>query len=435
MKRIISFILVITIAIFACAILSSCGIINGITGEIAKQEKKKANAALYDAYNGGNSVEFTQLTAEELAKFTIPREIKKVYSASAGGYVFIGVTGSYGGDITVAVGVNADGAITGVKVVSNTDTANKIQSVLNQIEGNKGKYNGQNKDNLTPVIVAGSTVSSDACALIVDAALRAFSSLKGEDARTDEEVFADNLAIVLDLEGKKLTKWFATAIIDGIDAIYTTDSAADGIVMVIGDKLIGVKADGTVTDTVSKFDKKAEKTATTADDLDVVNAAYAIYQTAAPVEIALPTGAKATVKKAYKTEGGTYVFDMITTGSYADEGEYSHGSGKIEFTVAIGADGKIINIITTKHGESKGYGANCATEAFYNSFIGATREEILDLNISDLIPNEDDGYETDNMPDSIKGPGIIANATFTTVYYHNAVLDAFDAFLKLTENA
>ena len=75
------------------------------------------------------------------------------------------------------------------------------------------------------------------------------------------------------------------------------------------------------------------------------------------------------------------------------------------------------------------------TEAFYNSFIGATREEILDLNISDLIPNEDDGYETDNMPDSIKGPGIIANATFTTVYYHNAVLDAFDAFLKLTENA
>ena len=39
------------------------------------------------------------------------------------------------------------------------------------------------------------------------------------------------------------------------------------------------------------------------------------------------------------------------------------------------------------------------------------------------------------MPDSIKGPGIIANATFTTVYYHNAVLDAFDAFLKLTENA
>ena len=415
--------IVLTSICIIVALLLGC--VNIITApEIAKQEERKAKAALYTAYNGGNSVEFTQLTAENLAEFSIPAEIKEVHAASAGGYVFIGVTGSYGGDIKIAVGVNADGAITGVKVVSNTDTANKIQSVLNQIEGNKGKYNGQNKDNLTPVIVAGSTVSSDACALIVDAALRAFSSLKGEDARTDEEVFADNLAIVLDLEGKKLTKWF-----------YTTDSAADGIVMVIGDKLIGVKADGTVTDTVSKFDKKAEKTATTADDLDVVNAAYAIYQTAAPVEIALPTGAKATVKKAYKTEGGTYVFDMITTGSYADEGEYSHGSGKIEFTVAIGADGKIINIITTKHGESKGYGANCATEAFYNSFIGATREEILDLNISDLIPNEDDGYETDNMPDSIKGPGIIANATFTTVYYHNAVLDAFDAFLKLTENA
>ena len=425
--------IVLTSICIIVALLLSC--VNVITAPaIAKQEERKAKAALYSAYNGGNSVEFTQLTAEELAEFSIPQEITEIHSASAGGYVFIGITGSYGGDIKIAVGVNADGAITGVKVVSNTDTANKIQGVLNAIEGVKGKYNGQNKDNFAPVIVAGSTVSSDACALIVDASLRAFASLKGEDARTDDEVFADNLNVVLGTNGKKLTKWFATAVLTGIDAIYITDDATDGIVMVIGDKLIGVKADGTVTDTISKFDKKAVKTTTTAEDLEVVNAAYAIYQTATPVEIALPDGAKATVKKAYKTAGGTYVFDMITTGSYADEGEYSHGSGKIEFTVAIGADGKIINIITTKHGESKGYGANCQTEAFYDSFRGANREEVLDLNISDLVPNEDDGYETDNMPDSIKGPGIIANATFTTVYYHNAVLDAFDAFLKLNGN-
>ena len=425
--------IVLTSICIIVALLLSC--VNVITAPaIAKQEERKAKAALYSAYNGGNSVEFTQLTAEELAEFSIPQEITEIHSASAGGYVFIGITGSYGGDIKIAVGVNADGAITGVKVVSNTDTANKVQGVLNAIEGVKGKYNGQNKDNFAPVIVAGSTVSSDACALIVDASLRAFASLKGEDARTDDEVFADNLNVVLGTNGKKLTKWFATAVLTGIDAIYITDDAADGIVMVIGDKLIGVKADGTVTDTISKFDKKAVKTTTTAEDLEVVNAAYAIYQTATPDEIALPDGAKATVKKAYKTAGGTYVFDMITTGSYADEGEYSHSSGKIEFTVAIGADGKIINIITTKHGESKGYGANCQTEAFYDSFRGANREEVLDLNISDLVPNEDDGYETDNMPDSIKGPGIIANATFTTVYYHNAVLDAFDAFLKLTGN-
>nr|MBQ8890996.1 FMN-binding protein [Clostridia bacterium] len=424
--------IVLTSICIIVALLLGC--VNIITAPaIAKQEERKAKAALYSAYNSGNDVEFTKLAAEELVEYSIPAEIKEVHSASAGGYVFIGVTGSYGGDIKIAVGVNADGEITGVKVVSNTDTANKIQSVLNAIEGNKGKYNGQNKDNLSPVIIAGSTVSSEACALIVDAALRAFSSLKGEDARTDDEVFADNLNIVLDVEGKKFTKWFATAIITGIDAIYTTSATADGIVMVIGDKLIGVKADGSITDTVSKLDKKAEKVATTAEDIAAVEAAYTIFQTAATTEIALPDGAKATVKKAYVTAGGTYVFEMETTGSYADEGEYSHGSGKIQFTVSIGADGKIIDIITTKHGESKNYGANCATEAFYESFRGATREQILDLDISDIIPNEDNGYETDNLPSSIQGPGIIANATFTTVYYHNAVLDAFDAFLKLTE--
>ena len=426
--------IVLTSICIIVALLLSC--VNIITAPaIAKQEERKAKAALYSAYNGGNNVDFTQLTSEELAEYAIPDEIKEVHSASAGGYVFIGVTGSYGGDIKIAVGVDADGSITGVKVVSNSDTPNKIQGVLNAIEGANGKYNGQNKDNLTSVIVAGSTVSSDACALVVDAALRAFSTLKGEDARTDEQVFADNLNVVLGTEGKKLTRWFNTAVITGIDAIYTTSDAADGIVMIIGEKLIGVKADGTVTDTVSMYDKKAEKVATTADDLATVNAAYEIYQTATPVEIALPSGVKASVKKVSKTAGGTYVFEMQADDCYSML--FGHGAHKpINFTVSIGADGKIIDIITTSHAESNGFGKKCATEEFYASFRGATREDVLDsvpaFDINDFDPED---YESSIIPDGTTGPGIIANATVTTYYYQNAVLDAFDAFLKLTENA
>ena len=424
--------IVLTSICIIVALLLSC--VNVITAPaIAKQEERKAKAALYSAYNGGNNVEFTLLSAEELAEFSIPTEITEIHSASAGGYVFVGITGSYGGDIKIAVGVNADGAITGIKVVSNNDTPNKVQGVLNAIEGVKGKYNGQNKDNFAPVIVAGSTVSSDACALIVDASLRAFASLKGEDARTDDEVFADNLNAVIDISGKKLTKWFATAILTGVDAVYTTDSAADGIVMVIGDKLIGVKADGTVTDTISMYDRKATKTATTADDLAIVNAAYAVYSTATPAEIALPTGAKATVKKVSKTESGTYVFEMQADDCYSML--FGHGAHKpINFTVSIGADGKIIDIITTSHAESNGFGKKCATEEFYASFRGATRENVLDsvpaFDINDFDPED---YEASIIPDGTTGPGIIANATVTTYYYQNAVLDAFDAFLKLTE--
>ena len=434
MKRIISLILVITIAIFACATLSSCGIINGITGEIAKQEIKKAKAALlYDAYNGGNSVEFTQLTAEELAKFTIPAEIKEVYSASAGGYVFIGVTGSYFGDITVAVGVNADGALTGVKVVSHADTENKIQGVINAIEGNNGKYNGQSIYTFSPVIVAGSTVSSDACALIVDAALHAFASLTGKDIRTNEEIFQDNCNILLRTEGKTFTRWFATIVIPNVDDIYVTDNPNDGLIMVIGDKLIGVKVDGTVTDTVGKLDKKAKKVATSAEDIAVVEAAYAIFETAGTTEIALPNGAKATVKKAYVTAGGTYVFEMEADDCYSML--FGHGAHKpINFTVSIGADGKIIDIITTSHAESNGFGKKCATEEFYASFRGATREDVLD-SVPDFDVNEfDPEGDEDAIPNGTTGPGIIANATVTTYYYQTAVLDAFDAFLKLTNS-
>ena len=426
--------IVLTSICIIVALLLSC--VNLITApEIAKQEERKAKAALYDAYNGGNSVEFTQLTAGDLMGLTLPAEIKEIHSASAGGYVFIGVTGSYGGDIKVAVGVNAYGAITGVKVVSNSDTPNKIQGVLNAIEGGKGKYNGQNKDTFNGVIVAGSTVSSDACALIVDAALRAFSSLKGEDARTDDQVFADNLAIVLDLEGKTFTKWFATAIITGVDEIYTTADAADGVVFVIGDKLIGVKADGTVTDTVAMYDRAAEKVTTTAEDIAAVEAAYAIFETAGTTEIALPDGAKATVKKAYVTAGGTYVFEMQANDCYSML--FGHGAHKpINFTVSIGADGKIIDIVTTSHAESNGYGKKCATEEFYASFRGATREDVLDsVPAFDINDFDSKDYETSIIPDGTTGPGIIANATVTTYYYQNAVLDAFDAFLKLTENA
>ena len=170
--------IVLTSICIISALLLSC--VNVITApEIEKQEERKAKAALYSAYNGGSDVEFTQLKAEELAEYTIPAEIKEVHSASAGGYVFVGTTGSYGGEIKIAVGVNADGAITGVKVVSNSDTPNKIQGVLNAIEGENGKYNGMTKDDFSSVIIAGATISSDACSLIIDASLRAFASFKG----------------------------------------------------------------------------------------------------------------------------------------------------------------------------------------------------------------------------------------------------------------
>ena len=66
------------------------------------------------------------------------------------------------------------------------------------------------------------------------------------------------------------------------------------------------------------------------------------------------------------------------------------------------------------------------------------RRNLVDMHIEDwdesfLSEFDPEDYEADTIPNGTTGPGIIANATVTTYYYQNAVLDAFDAFLKLTE--
>lgn len=418
MKKLKPTIVLTAICLISALLLS---VVNMFTAPIvAERDNLAANAALLEVLPNGSS--FEKLESLD----GLPEAITDAWRAPEG-YVFKTNTTGWAPGMIIMIGVDADGKITGSKCLA----AEETYGFENKLDG---EYNGVNFDSLELIIAAGASPNSSTSKgyyAAIHAALQAFVTLGGGDSRTPEQIFADNCNLVLGTEGKKFTRAFVPVLLSGVDAIYTTGAAEDGYVIAIGEMLIAVK-DGSAENTVGAYDK--EGAITPAQGEEKAAAEAAVTAISAPLtEIARPDGAKATVKKAYVTAGGTYVFEMETSGSYADEGEYSHGSGKIQFTVSIGADGKIIDIITTKHGESKNYGANCATEAFYESFRGATREQILDLDISDIIPNEDNGYETDNLPNSIQGPGIIANATFTTVYYHNAVLDAFDAFLKLTE--
>ena len=408
--------IVLTVICLISALLLS--VVNMFTAPIvAERDNLAANAALLEVLPNGSS--FEKLESLD----GLPEAITDAWRAPEG-YVFKTNTTGWAPGMIIMIGVDADGKITGSKCLA----AEETYGFENKLDG---EYNGVNFDSLELIIAAGASPNSSTSKgyyAAIQAALQAFVTLGGGDSRTPEQIFADNCNLVLGTEGKSFTRAFVPAMLTGVEAVYTTGNADDGIVMQLGERLVGIKG-GEALNTVGAYDKEGALTPATDAEKTTAETAYTLYS--APItEIARPDGAKATVNKIYTTQDGGYVLEMSTNGSYSMDSEWAHGTkSKIFFTVAISADGKIVDIITTESHESKGYGDACVTEAFYASYRGATREEILDLNLSTLLP---DNY-ANQIPPEAEGPGVIASATFTTVYYQQAVLDAFAA-VELLDN-
>ena len=357
-----------------------------------------------------------------------PKTVLEGYTAD-GGYVFRCVGKGLKGDIVIMVGVDTEGKIAGTALISEGESKGYKEYIYNKVVGENSQYIGQNIDGFTPIIDAHASYTSRGFADAIKSALLAYDvKTKGAaDTRTDEEVFADNLNIALGTEKKTFTRWFATEVLVDVKSVYVTNSADDGVVMVIGDRLVGIKA-GSVTVSLGAYDKSGAATDATAEEKAIAEAAYALYSATSWTDVTRPEGTKNNVLKISVTATGNYIIDMVTIGSYAADGEWAHGDGEnIYFTVSITPAGRIIDVITTKSSESKNYGDACAKESFYASIRGAIREDILDLNFSTISP---DDYE-DQISAGTTGPAVLAGATFTTVYYQRALLDAFDVVTAL----
>ena len=106
---------------------------------------------------------------------------------------------------------------------------------------------------------------------------------------------------------------------------------------------------------------------------------------------------------------------------------FDWGNGtQISIQLSISADGKIVDVVTLYHEESKGYGDACATEEYYEQYLGKGDEEIK---ISSTYPSHNG---TDLIPSTSTDVGVIAGATYTTVGYQTAIKDAFAAFELIT---
>ena len=377
--------------------------VNMITGPIIKKaQDAAANAALLEILPDGKN--FEQLVIDE----RYPPAITMGYKAD-GGFVFQAtVTGKSSG-LIIMCGINSEGKIVGTKVIADQETDSYDAKVFPDVEGLDGKYKDMDINSFEAYLVSGATLTSRAYSEAIKAALQAFVIANGGevDIRTPEQILQDSCNQALGTTDIVFSKWFASEILESIDAVY--EAPEGGKVYVIGDSFIGVKANGEFV------------TAPDADTSAKVLAAHAKITSSVLTEITdRPEQIHKNILKMYITDSGNYVFEVKADGFSVHEYE-EYGSGKnlsIVIKVSISADGKIIDCLTVSHGESKGYGDKCATEEYYDSFKGVGAD---DVKISD-------GPITSNTTD----PGAIAGATYTSQGYQRAIKRAFSAFEILT---
>lgn len=143
-----------------------------------------------------------------------PGEITAAYKAD-GGYVFQAETQGNKPGVVVMCGIDDNGRIVGVEVISDAETPDYKSMIFPLVTGAGGKYNGKDIDSLSPEIASGATKSSRAVYEAVKASLNAYAVATGGEvvekpdkepeevidtttpvtSRTDEEVY--NLAKAL----------------------------------------------------------------------------------------------------------------------------------------------------------------------------------------------------------------------------------------------
>ena len=166
---------------FAAVVAIALGLVNKITQERIETFAAEKAAAAMRAVLPADS--YTAVTDSAGGKIDL---VKEIYDAGGKGWVVMVAPSGFGGTIEMAVGVDKSGAVTGVSIVSMSETSGlganaKRESFRSQYIGKSGsvalKKQGGEIDALT-----GATVTSTAVTKGVNAALLAAAELMREGA-------------------------------------------------------------------------------------------------------------------------------------------------------------------------------------------------------------------------------------------------------------
>ena len=395
------------LSIICLTVAFSLALINEVTGPIIEEAQNQAtNAALAEVLPDGKN--FEEITLGE----KYPTVITKGYKAD-GGFVFRATVSGKSSGLIIMIGIDPEGKVVGTQVIAEQETNDYDVKVFPLVTGTDGAYKDMTLDTFEPFISAGATLTSKAYADAVKAALQAFAIANGQDIdlRTPEEIIQDNCNLALGTEGIQFTRWFATEILEGIDAVYEAEDNS-GKVFIVGESFIGVKSDGTILN------------AENVNPESIISANQTILESTLTNLDVIPAGVnKKTVKNISVTNSGNYVFELTAKGYETQF--YNDPSTYINIKLSVSADGRIIDCLTVSHNESEGYGDACATEEYYEQYRGASASDIV---ISVEKPDKNlDQISLDNMD-----IGSIASATYTTYYYQSAVKAALQAFDLIT---
>lgn len=205
-----------------CLVVSAAlaGTYNLTKPVIAAQQQGAADAARAVVLEGAGS--FTQLDASSYENVT------EIYKEDSGlGYVITSTAKGYGGEMTVMTGIKADGTISGIKVISHSES----QGIGSNVVANDeylAKYSGADStlqvDNYT-----GATVSSKALKSALTSAFKAFGGVAGVEVAEEkvdpkEVIFPEATFTEITLEGAD-----KAYIADGRGYIVvTSDTGFDG---------------------------------------------------------------------------------------------------------------------------------------------------------------------------------------------------------------
>ena len=110
-----------------CAVVAALlGVVNGVTADkIAAIQAQKLQASLQVVFPGAEftKVEVTDDLSALAASPNAESGLEAIYAASTGGYAVEVTPTGFGGSIDMIVGIDADGNVTGVSVISHAETA------------------------------------------------------------------------------------------------------------------------------------------------------------------------------------------------------------------------------------------------------------------------------------------------------------------------
>ncbi len=169
-----------TLLLIAAVVAGVLAAVNGVTAPIIAQMKAEKTQKAIEAVlpGGGQEIAFTDDTGI----------VSKVY-ASEKGYAVEVVPAGFNGGITMMVGVDKQGNVTGISIISQTETAglgavaaekgSKGQSFRDQFIGLNGTL-AVDKDGGEVDSISGATISSRAVTTGVNAALKCVANLVKE---------------------------------------------------------------------------------------------------------------------------------------------------------------------------------------------------------------------------------------------------------------